>query len=79
MVVKCKQWQDFKNMAVGAETVSYLFKEADKSFQADALKEGRVLSYQGEFPHETLLLKLWLSKELDVAVEDIFEGVLNIN
>ena len=77
VIVKCRQWQDFKNLAVGAETVSYLFKEADKSFQADALKKGRVVSYTGEFPSNTLL-KLWLSKELDVAEESIFEGVLDV-
>ena len=78
VIVKCRQWQDFKNLAAGAETVSYLFKETEKSFQADALKKGRVLSYKGEFPQDTLLLKLWLSKELDVAEENIFEGVLDI-
>jgi hypothetical protein len=78
VVVKCRQWQDFKNMAVGAETVSYLFKEAEKSFQADALKKGRVLSYTGEFPQATSLLKLWLSKELGVAEENIFEGALHL-
>ncbi len=78
VIVKCKQWQDFKNLAAGAETVSYLFKEMEKSFQADALKKGRVLSYTGEFPQNARLLRLWLSKELAVAEEDIFEGVLDI-
>jgi hypothetical protein len=78
VIVKCRQWEDFKNLAVGAETVSYLFKETEKSFQADALKKGKVLSYTGEFPANTLLLKLWLSKELDVAEEAVFEGVLHI-
>jgi hypothetical protein len=78
VIVKCRQWQDFKNLAVGAETVSYVFKETEKSFQADALKKGRVLSYTGEFPSNTLL-KLWLSKELDVPEEDIFEGVLDVS
>ncbi|MDH5690159.1 MAG: hypothetical protein OEY81_01860 [Candidatus Bathyarchaeota archaeon] len=78
VIVKCKQWEDFKTMAAGAETVSYLFKEAEKSFQADALTKGRVVSYTGEFPQDTRLLRLWLSRELDVAEEAIFEGVLNI-
>ena len=77
VIVKCRQWEDFKNLAVGAETVSYHFKETEKSFQANALKKGRVVSYTGEFPSNTLL-KLWLSKELDVAVESIFEGVLDV-
>jgi hypothetical protein len=78
VLVKCRQWEDFKNLAVGAETVSYLFKETEKSFQADALKAGRILSYKGDFPQGPLLLKLWLSRELDVAEEDIFEGVMDI-
>ena len=76
--VKCKQWDDFKNMAAGAETVSYLFKDDEKSFQADALSNGRIVSYTGEFPKDSRLLKMWLSRELDIDEEDIFEGVLNI-
>ena len=79
VTIKCKQWEDFKNMAAGAETVSYIFKDAENSFQADALANGRVISYTGEFPQNSSLLKLWLSRELDVNEEVIFEGVLNID
>jgi len=78
VVVKCKQWQDFKILAVNADTVSYQFKETEKTFQADALKEGKVLTYTGEFPQNARLLKIWLSKELDIVEEKIFEGVLAI-
>ena len=76
--VKCRQWENFKNLAAGAETVSYLLKEEDNSFQADALKNGRIVSYTGEFPQNSSLLKLWLSKELDITEEIVFEGSLNI-
>jgi len=76
VIVKCKQWQDFKTLALGAETVSYQSKETEKTFQADALKDGKVLTYTGEFPQNTTLLKTWLSKELNVTEEKIFEGVL---
>lgn len=79
VTMKCNQWEDFKNMAAGAETVSYIFKEAENSFQADALANGRVVSYTGEFPKNSRLLKLWLSRELEVAEEVIFEGVLKIS
>jgi len=78
VIVKCKQWQDFKNLAVSAETVSYQYKEKEKTFQADALKNGKVLTYTGEFPQNANLLKIWLSKELNVTEEKIFEGVLAI-
>jgi hypothetical protein len=77
--VKCKQWEDFKNLAAGAETVSFLFKEEDNTFQANALKNGRIISYTGEFPQNTSLLKLWLSKELAVTEDEVFEGTFNIS
>ena len=75
---KCRKWEDFKTMAANAKTVSYLFKTSENTFQANALKDGKVVSFTGEFPHNSSLLKLWLSRELDVAEEVIFEGVLNI-
>lgn len=78
VIVRCKQWEDFKVLAKGAETVSFLFKEAEKSFQADALKQGRVLTYNGEFPRDSRLLKFWLARELGVSEESVFEGVLAI-
>jgi len=78
VIVRCKQWEDFRVLAVDAETVSFLYKEAEKSFQADALKEGRVLTYNGEFPRDVKLLKLWLARELKVSEDRVFEGVLAI-
>ena len=77
--VKCRRWEDFKSLAAGAETVSYLFKIADNSFQAAAIKDGKIMSYIGEFPSNATLLKSWLSKELEVDQNTIFEGVLNIS
>jgi hypothetical protein len=78
VIVRCKNWEDFKNLAEGADTVSYQFQETEKSFQADALKEGRILIYSGEFPKDARLLKIWLSKELEVVEEKIFEGILAV-
>lgn len=78
VIVRCKQWEDFKVLASGAETVSFLLKEGEKTFQADALKEGRVLTYNGDFPRDAKLLKFWLTRELDVTEDKVFEGVLAI-
>jgi hypothetical protein len=78
VTVKCIQWEDFKNLARGAENVSYLFKETEKTFQADAVVNGKVISYTGEFPNNNQLLKLWISKELEMAEKDVFEGVLSM-
>ena len=76
--VKCRKWEDFKILAAGAETVSYLFKTSENTFQADTVNNGRVVSYTGEFPPNATLLKAWLSKELNVNEDVVFEGVLNI-
>ena len=78
VIVKCKQWEDFKILAAEADTVSYQFKETEKTFQADALKNGKVLTYTGQFPQNARLLKTWLAKELDITEEKIFEGILAI-
>ena len=79
VTVKCKQWEDFKTMAAGAETVSYLFRTSENTFQANAIKKGKLISYTGDFPPNSRLLKLWLSKELNVAEDDVVEGALNIS
>lgn len=78
VIVRCKQWNDFKTLAKGADTVSFLFRETEKSFQADALKDGRVLTFSGDLPKDARLLKLWLASELEVGEEKIFEGILAI-
>ncbi|UCE96560.1 MAG: hypothetical protein JSV51_02890 [Candidatus Bathyarchaeota archaeon] len=78
VIVRCKQWDDFKTLAKDAETVSFLPRETEKSFQADALKNGRVLTYSGSLPKDSRLLKLWLARELEVNEEKIFEGILAI-
>lgn len=78
VIVRCKQWDDFKTLAKGADTVSFLFRETEKGFQADALKNGRVLTYSGNLPKDANLLKLWLARELEVDEEKIFEGILAI-
>jgi hypothetical protein len=78
VIVRCKQWDDFKLLASEADTISFLYKDAEKSFQADALKNGRVLTYNGALPENVRLLKAWLSRELGTAEGRIFEGVLAI-
>ena len=78
VIVRCKQWEDFKTLAKGSDTVSFIFRDTEKGFQADALKDGRVLTYSGEVPKDGKLLKFWLARELEIKEEKIFEGVLSI-
>jgi hypothetical protein len=78
VILRCKQWEDFKTLASQAQTVSFMYKDADKTFQADALKGNQIITYSGELPKLTALLKMWLSKQLEISEQKIMEGVLAI-
>jgi hypothetical protein len=78
VILRCKQWDDFQTLAFQAQTLSFMYKEAEKSFQADALKGNQIITYSGELPKLTALLKMWLSKQLEVPEKKILEGVLAI-
>jgi len=78
VILRCKQWEDFQTLASQAQTLSFMYKDAEKTFQADALKGNQIVTYSGELPKLTALLKMWLSKQLVVPEQKILEGVLAI-
>lgn len=78
IMLRCKHWEDFQVLARQAQTISFLYKEAEKIFQADALKGNQIITYSGELPKPTQLLKTWLSKQLEVPEGNILEGTLSI-
>ena len=78
VILRCKQWDDFQTLAFQAQTLSFMYKEAEKTFQADALKGNQIITYSGELPKFTALLKTWLSKQLEIPEKKILEGVLAI-
>ena len=78
VILRCKQWEDFQNLAFQAQTLSFIYKEAEKTFQVQALKGNQIVTYSGELPKSTALLKMWLSKQLDVSEKSMLEGVLAI-
>jgi hypothetical protein len=78
VILRCKQWEDFQTLAFQAQTLSFMYKEAEKTFQADALKSNQIITYNGELPKFTVLLKIWLSKQLEIPEKKILEGVLAI-
>ena len=79
VILRCKQWEDFMTLAFQARTLSFSYKEDEKIFQADALKGNQIITYSGEIPKFSAILKTWLSKELDVPEKSILEGVLAIS
>jgi len=78
VILRCKQWEDFLSLASGAQTLSFMVKEAERTFQADALKGNNIVTFSGEFPKATGLLKVWLSKQLDIPEKIVVEGVLTV-
>ena len=78
VILRCKQWEDFQTLAYQAQTLSFMYKEAEKTFQVDALKGNQIITYSGEFPKLAALLKMWLSKQLEIPEKKILEGVLAI-
>jgi hypothetical protein len=78
VILRCKQWEDFQTLAHQAQTLSFLYREAEKTFQVDALKDNQIITYSGELPKPTALLKTWLSKQLEIPEKKILEGILAI-
>lgn len=79
VILRCKQWEDFQNLAFQAHTLSFSYKEDEKVFQADALKSNQIITYSGAPPKFSFILKTWLSKSLDVPEKNVLEGVLAIS
>ncbi|MGQ9625140.1 MAG: hypothetical protein ACUVUF_03010 [Candidatus Bathycorpusculaceae bacterium] len=78
VILRCKQWEDFQTLAYQPQTLSFLYKEAEKTFQVDALKDNQIITYSGELPKPAALLKTWLSKQLEIPEKKILEGILAI-
>jgi DNA repair ATPase RecN len=76
MIMQCKQWEDFQGLAVGAQTVSFNYKEDEKVFQANAVRGNQIITYAGAMPKFSSVLKAFLSKELGVSERCILEGSL---
>ena len=78
VILRCKNWVDFKNLACHAQNLSFLCKSDENTFQVDALKNNQIITYNGSFPSAPFLLKAWLSTQLSIAENCILEGVLVI-
>ena len=78
LILRCKQWEDFQSLASQAQTLSFTYKEDEKSLQVDALKGNRIITYNGQLPKFPQILKAWLSKELSIPERSILEGVLAV-
>jgi hypothetical protein len=78
VIMHCKQWEDFQTLALKAQTLSFTYKEEEKVFQAEAIKGNQFINYAGALPKFSNILKMWLSKQLDVPERNIVEGTLAV-
>jgi hypothetical protein len=76
VIIRCKNWEDFKPQAIDADNISFLYREEEKTFQVDAVKGSKVYTYSGQLPTGAILLRAWLSKELGTEASKVLEGVL---
>jgi small-conductance mechanosensitive channel len=78
VILRCKEWEDFKTLTNQAQTMSFMYKETEKTFQVDALKENQIITYSGELPKYNSVLKAWLARQLDIPEKKVLEGILAI-
>ena len=77
LILSCNQWSDFQDLAKHAQKLSFSYKENEKVFQANALTGNQMIKYEGALPNFSIILKKWLSMQLDVDEQDILEGFLD--
>jgi hypothetical protein len=78
LVLKCKQWEDFQSLADQAQTVFFALKDSEKTFEVDALKNNQVITFSGEMPKLSHLLKMFLSRQLAVSEKQVLEGDMTL-
>ena len=50
MVLNCKQWGDFRILAMHPQILSFSIRENEKIFQVEAVKGSQIYTYTGELP-----------------------------
>jgi hypothetical protein len=74
VVLNCKQWEDFQLLAIHSQTIFYSIKESDRVFQVEAIKGNQIITYSGQLPGFSPILHVWLSQQLNIIEQNLFEG-----
>ena len=77
VILRCSQWLDFQVFAMHAQTLFFSYKGNEKIFQANALRGNQLIIYAGALPNFSMILKTWLSFQLDITEPNILEGSLD--
>ena len=78
LLFQCKQWDDFQRLADQAQTVSFTFKDSEKTMEVSALKNNQVISFSGELPNLSVLIKMYLSMQLKISEKRILQGEIAV-
>jgi hypothetical protein len=76
--IKCNTWEDFQNIAAKSQMLTFSFKEAEHVFEVNAVKGNQLITYSGELPKMSALLKCWLSMQLSIPEKSMLDGVLSL-
>jgi hypothetical protein len=57
--------------------LTFSYEEDMTVFQANALKGNQLIIYVGAFPNFSIILKNWLSLQLDITELNILEGTVD--
>ena len=76
LIFRCTKWEDFRSLAMNAQMLFFNYKEDFKAFEAEALIENQLIKYAGAIPNFSIVLKTWLSQQLNIIDHSIMEGSL---
>ena len=74
LVLNCKQWGDFEVLAMHAQNLSFSYEEDEKVLQVCAIKGNQMIRFTGAVPGFSIILKAWLSRQLNIPESNIVEG-----
>ena len=75
-ILRCIQWSDFQGLAMHPQKLFFSCKEDEKVFQINAITGNQMITYEGALPTFSIILKKWLSGQLNINEQDILEGFL---
>ena len=74
LTLQCSQWEDFQALSNQAQALSYRVRENEKVMDITAIKNNQIITYTGQPPNQSSLIKTWISKQLNVSEKQILEG-----
>jgi hypothetical protein len=77
LILTCKHWSDFQNLATHPQTLTFNIKETEKIFQVDACRGNQIIRFTGVLPDFSVIFKTWLCRQLDSPEQNILEGFLD--